>query len=119
MARLLKKAGDFVLDVAATQYKRSMTRKLNAFGESRNTHKAAAVRGMCCKSSLLCMYVCGDRFALCLGTGRLGTGSLVHFLDHVYGRGIAQRGVFSVEVPFVPLSIRYRFASLPSRSQSV
>lgn len=33
MARLLKKAGDFVLDVAAQQYKRSMTRKLNAFGE--------------------------------------------------------------------------------------
>lgn len=33
MARLLKKAGDFVLDIAAQQYKRSMTRKLNAFGE--------------------------------------------------------------------------------------
>lgn len=33
MAKLLKKAGDFVLDVAAQQYKRSMTRKLNAFGE--------------------------------------------------------------------------------------
>lgn len=32
MAKLLKKAGDFVLDVAAQQYKRSMTRKLNAFG---------------------------------------------------------------------------------------
>lgn len=33
MAKLLKKAGDFVLDVATQQYKRSMTRKLNAFGE--------------------------------------------------------------------------------------
>lgn len=33
MAKLIKKAGDFVLDVAAKQYKRSMTRKLNAFGE--------------------------------------------------------------------------------------
>lgn len=33
MAKLLKKAGDFVLDIAAAQYKRSMTRKLNAFGE--------------------------------------------------------------------------------------
>lgn len=40
MARLLKKAGDFVIDVAAQQYKRSMTRKLNAFGETIREEKS-------------------------------------------------------------------------------
>ena len=40
MAKLLKKAGDFVLNIAAQQYKRSMTRKLNAFGEGKCDDRA-------------------------------------------------------------------------------
>lgn len=36
MSKLVRRVGNFFLDQAAKQYERSMTRKLNAFGE-RNT----------------------------------------------------------------------------------
>lgn len=50
MSKLVRRVGNFFLDQAAKQYERSMTRKLNAFGERREAVTRYRRRQRCCGS---------------------------------------------------------------------